>query len=238
MKIRILSLTALIMVTTIVANSQARDCQNPNRKTYNSRPAFCSPEGTRGVGITLMVNGNSVAIPDLRCSCLPIALRYNNPGVLKTPAGGWKTQLRDSAGRPIADKKGHALFGSVQDGIAAWGEWMKRRIERNRLRTAFQIMSLYAPPNDCVGSVGKPPNCPFGINPTLQYATQVARAVNKGPKEPLNLNGKRREGRASLFSVFSTIATFEIGSDFCKSRCEIDRDVFEKAMDSVWGVVE
>jgi hypothetical protein len=236
---RIISLTAaMITLATIVANGQVRDCKNPNRKTYNPKPAFCSPEGTRGVGITLMVNGNRVAIPDLRCSCLPIALRYNNPGVLKTPAGGWKTQLRDRAGKAIADNKGHALFGSVQDGIAAWGEWMKRRIERDHLRTAFQIMSLYAPPDDCVGSVGKPPNCPFGINPTFQYAEQVARAVNKGPKEPLNLNGKHREGRASLFSVFSTIATFEIGSDFCKSRCEINRDMFEKAMDSVWGVVE
>ena len=237
MKIRIISLTVMIMVTAVVANSQV-NCKNPNGKTYNSKPAFCSPKGTRGAGITLMVNGNRVAIPDLRCPCLPIALRYNNPGVLKTPAGGWKTQLRDRAGRAIADKKGHALFGSVQDGIAAWGEWMKRRIEINRLRTAFQIMSLYAPPTDCVGSIGKPPNCPFGINPTLEYATQVASAVNKGPKEPLNLNGRHREGRASLFSIFSTIATFEIGSDFCNSRCEIDRDMFEKAMDSVWGVVE
>jgi hypothetical protein len=238
MKTKLISLTPLmIMLASIVAHGQVGACKNPNRKTYNPRPAFCAPEGTRGIGITLLVDGNRVRIPDLRCSCLPIALRYNNPGVLKTPAGGWKTQLRDRRGRAIADNKGHALFGSVQDGIAAWGEWMKRRIERDHLSTAFQIMSLYAPPDDCVGSVGRPPNCPFGINPTLQYAEQVARAVNKGPRETLNLDGTHSEGRASLFSIFSAIATFEIGSDFCKSGCEISRDVFEKTMDSVWGTV-
>jgi hypothetical protein len=115
---------------------------------------------------------------------------------------------------------------------------MKRAVERDQLATAFQIMSLYAPPDDCVGSIGKPPNCPYGINPTLEYATHVAKAVNKGPQEPLNLDGASREGRDSLYSLFSAISTFEIGADFCKTRCETSRAVFEKAMDSIWGRVE
>ena len=228
----------LVAISTVLANGQVEVCKNPNRKTYNRKPAFCAPEGTRGVGISLVIDGEKVSIPDLRCSCLPIALRYNNPGVLKTPRAGWKTQLRDSNGRAIADSKGHALFGSVEDGIAGWVEWMKRRSKRKRLKTAFQIMSLYAPPDDCVGSIGKPPNCPYGINPTLEYARQVASAVNKGPKEPLNLNGSTRAGRDSLYALFSAISTFEIGPDFCKARCEIDREVFEKAMDSIWGKVK
>jgi hypothetical protein len=232
------SMIALSTVATILAYGQEGVCKNPNGKTYNRKPAFCAPEGTLGVGISLIVNDESVPIPDLRCSCLPIALRYNNPGVLKTPKGGWKTQLRDSAGRGVADKKGHALFGSVENGIAAWGEWMKRRIERDHLSTAFQIMSLYAPPDDCVGSIGKPPNCPYGINPTIEYAEQVASAVNKGPEEALNLDGATPEGRDSLFSIFSAISNFEIGADFCRSKCEISREVFEKAMDSSWGKLE
>lgn len=234
---RVFVLTAaLLSVTVIPVCAQTGDCKNPNQKTYNKKSAFCAPDGTRGVGISLIVDDEATAIPDARCSCLPIALRYNNPGVLKTPQGGWKTQLRDSDGKPIADAKGHALFGSVEDGIAAWGEWMKRRIERDRFKTAFQIMSLYAPPYDCVGSIGKPPDCPFGINPTLDYAEQVARAVNKGANEELNLDGAHPEGREVLYAFFSAIATFEIGPDFCGSKCKIDRELFNKAMDSVWGV--
>ena len=229
--------TALLTVVALPVYGQTSDCKNPNQKTYNKKPAFCAPDGTRGAGISLVVNDEAIAIPDVRCSCLPIALRYNNPGVLKTPQGGWKTQMRDSAGEPIADAKGHALFASVEDGIAAWGEWMKRRIEKGQLTTAFQIMSLYAPPDDCVGSIGKPPNCPYGINPTLEYAERVAGAVNKGANEELNLDGADAGGREVLYAVFSAIATFEIGSDFCKSKCKISRELFDKAMDSVWGVI-
>jgi len=220
--------TALLTVAALPVYGQTSDCKNPNQKTYNKKPAFCAPDGTRGAGVSLVVNDEAIAIPDVRCSCLPIALRYNNPGVLKTPQGGWKTQMRDSAGELIADAKGHALFGSVEDGIAAWGEWMKRQIDKGQFTTAFQIMSLYAPPDDCVGSVGKPPNCPYGINPTLEYAERVASAVNKGANEELNLDGADAGGREALYAVFSAIATFEIGSDFCKSKCKISRELFEK----------
>jgi len=228
----------LLPLAVMPVYGQADGCKNPNGKTYNKNPAFCAPDGTRGAGISLVVNDETIAIPDVRCSCLPIALRYNNPGVLKTPRDGWKTQLRDNAGKPVADAKGHALFGSVEDGIAAWGEWMKRRIEKDHLSTAFQIMSLYAPPDDCVGSIGKPPDCPFGINPTRRYAEQVASAVNKGPEDELNLDGARADGREALYAIFSSIATFEIGSDFCGSKCVMSREVFDKAMDSVWGAVQ
>lgn len=239
MKTRCAVLAAfLIMFPVRIALGQEIVCQNPKKQPYIKKPPFCAPEGTRGSGITIEVRGQRTSIPDLRCPCLPIALRYNNPGVLKTPQGGWRGQLRDSNGHPVKDGKGHALFPTVEAGIAAWGEWIKRRIERDRLNTAFQIMSLYAPPDDCVGSIGKPPNCPYGVNPTLEYATRVARAVNKGPKDPLNLNGTTMEGRNALFSVFTEIANFEIGRDFCNGRCEVGRDIFEKAMDPIWGKVQ
>ena len=238
MKLNFVLTTVLLAVAAFPVYGQAGSCKNPNGKTYNKNPVFCAPDGTRGIGVSLVVNDETITIPDVRCSCLPIALRYNNPGVLKTPRDGWKTQLRDNAGKPVADSKGHALFGSVEDGIAAWGEWMKRRIEKDRLSTAFQIMSLYAPPDDCVGSIGKPPDCRFGVNPTLKYAEQVASAVNKGPEEELNLDGADADGRAVLYAIFSAIATFEIGADFCGSRCEISLSVFDKAMDSVWGAVQ
>ena len=110
--------TALLTVAASPLYGQTSDCKNPNQKTYKKKPALCAPDSTRGAGISLVVNDEAIAISDVRSSCLPVALRYNNPGVLKTPQEGWKTQIRDSAGEPIADAKVHALFGSVEDGIA------------------------------------------------------------------------------------------------------------------------
>lgn len=228
----------IIFLTAAAERSSAQTCRNPNKKTYHQSPPFCAPDGTRGKGIQVTVNGRQVAVPDDHCSCLPIALRYNNPGVLKTPRGGWNGQLRDARGNAVQDAKGHAVFESVEAGIAAWGEWIKRRIDRDKLKTAFQIMSLYAPPDDCVGSIGKPPDCPFGVNPTLEYAKKVSAAVSKQPHDELNLNGRTRSGRNSLYAVFTVIATFEIGSDFCNGSCLIDRQAFERSMDAVWQSVQ
>jgi hypothetical protein len=215
-------------------------CTNLVKKPYNLSPRYKAPDGTRGQGITIWVKGQLTVIPDTRPGCLPIALRYNNPGVLKTPRQGpWPGQIGK-------DDKSHAIFGSVEQGMAAWGLWMKRRNDSGQKHTAFSIMSMYAPPTDCVGSIGTPPNCPFGINPTLEYASRVAAAVNKAPKDPLNLDGTDcREGREALYALFQQIATFEIGSGFCgsqdgKSRglCGVDRELFDKAMDSAFGPVQ
>lgn len=231
-----LAVAALLLWLAPVTSGQT--CANPNRKVYHPNPPFCAPEGTRGVGISIRGRDGAPAdVPDVRCKCLPIALRYNNPGVLKTPRLGWKGQMRDARGRAVHDSKGHAIFPTVEAGIAAWSEWMRSRAEAGNRRTAFRIMSLYAPPDDCVGSVGTPPNCPYGINPTEEYARRVAAAVGKGPHDTLNLDGRQREGRDTLYSLFSAIITFEIGGDFCKGTCAVSREVFERAMDSSWGPV-
>lgn len=223
----------LLCLATYGALAQADACRNPNRKTYNSAPRFCAPEGTRAEGISIRIDGALKSVPDARCGCLPIALRYNNPGNLKTPAAGpWKGQIGK-------DDKGHALFSTVGDGVAAWNEWLKRRYERDRLRTATQFISLYAPPGDRVGSIGVPPNCPHGPNPTRAYAEKVAAAAGdgRGPDDPLDIDGSSCAGRKTLAALFAQIATLEIGADFCKGPCLVDSTLFASAADAVWGPV-
>src|SRR5687768_9948376 len=191
----LLSPGMLLLIGIVSADSEPL-CKNPVPKPYIRKAPLCAPDGSRGRGIR--IRDTAVAIPDLRCECLPIAIRYNNPGVLKTrKAGYWRGQIGK-------DSKGHAIFESVDAGIAAWATWISIRADRRPPHTAFSLMSLYAPPDDCVGSVGKPPDCPFGTNPTLEYAIRVARAVNKGPQDPLNLDGRDcANGRPSLYSLFT-----------------------------------
>jgi hypothetical protein len=100
------------------------------------------------------------------------------------------------------------------------------------------MMSLYAPPDDCVGSIGTPPNCPYGVNPTLDYAKRVAGRIGKGPEEPMQLDPTDcKEGREALYAVFLEVATFEIGRSFCGGDCAIDRDMFDTAIDATFGPV-
>jgi hypothetical protein len=127
------------------------------------------------------------------------------------------------------------VFASVAEGLAAWSTWIKRRSEEG-LNTAFSLMSLYAPPDDCVGSIGTPPDCPHGLNPTREYAKRIAAAVGKGPDDALNLDGADcSEGRVVLSKLLTEVVTFEVGSDFCGGACLIDARVFTDSMDSVWG---
>ncbi|UUW72400.1 hypothetical protein [Pseudomonas oryzihabitans] len=214
-------------------------CKNLIKAPYNTTPHFFAPDNTRGIGIKIWMNGKITEIPDTRAACLPIALRYNNPGALKTPsAGPWPNQQGK-------DTRGHAIFTDVQSGIRAWGLWFKKKYDSKVPQTAMNIMSIYAPPNDCVGSVGVYPNCPYGINPTREYATRLASSVHKGPDERLNIDGKDcKEGRPALYAIFTEIATFEIGANFCgresktlSPQCVVDKKIFDKAMDAVWGPI-
>lgn len=226
--------------TTTYAQVAVSSCGNPVTTPYNSSPQFFSPDGTRGVGVKIWVHGVLVSIPDTKPACLPIALRYNNLGVLKTPSKGpWPNQT-------TKDGKGHAIFPTVESGITAWGLWMKKKAESGKPQTAMSLMSVYAPPDDCVGSIGSPPNCPYGINPTAEYAARVASSVNKKPMDVLNLDGTDcKEGREALYALFQQIVSFEIGGNFCGREnkntlalCSIDRELFDKAMDAVYGPVD
>lgn len=239
MPINKLLLTMLFTNSIFFASAHAAGapCANPVSTPYNNSPQFFSPDGTRGIGIQIWIKGVLSPIPDVRASCLPIALRYNNPGVLKTPSKApWPNQR-------TKDSKGHAVFSTVEAGITAWGLWMKKKTESGKPQTAMAIMSIYAPEDDCVGSVGKFPDCRYGPNPTKEYATRVAASVNKQPNDVLNLDGTDcKEGRNALYALFQQISSFEIGGDFCGREnkntlalCQIDRNMFDRAMDKAYG---
>jgi hypothetical protein len=215
-------------------------CENAVEEPYNNSPEYFAPDGSRGLGISIWKDGKLSSIPDTTPRCLPIALRYNNLGAVKTQSKGpWPNQI-------AKDSKGHAVFRTVEDGITAWGFWMKNKSTSKKLPTAMSIMSVYAPPTDCVGSKGQPPKCPYGINPTKEYASRVASSVGKQPDDALNLDGTDcKEGREALYKIFLEISTFEIGGDFCGKEnrkslplCVTDRNVFDTAMDSAYGKVD
>jgi|GEM_PF-1923868 len=146
--------------------------------------------------------------------------------------------------RQIAkDKRGHAVFDSVEGGTAAWGLWMRKKFESGRAYSAFDIMSVYAPPDDCVGSIrNKDGQCPYGLNPTQVYAERVAASVGKKANDHLDLNGANCQGgRNGLYALFREIASFEIGGNFCGRKdaasgrvCEIDRAMFDRAPDEAF----
>lgn len=208
----------------------AIECKNPNAKVYNANPKYFAPEGTIGKGLKIAINGELAKVPDIRPACLPIAVRYNNYGVLKTPsAGPW-------AGQFAKDSKGHAVFKTVDDGVRAWVTWIRKRTETPK--SAFEIMSIYAPPDDCVGSVGTPPKCPYGINPTKKYAERVSGALKLGIHDKLDLDASTCPGRMALYAVFKEVATFEIGKDFCAGLCEIDWEMFRDALDATGAEIK
>lgn len=238
MKVNFFNIFGLLLISSITYAKI--ECENLVKIPYNSTPNIYAPKETLGQGIRIWKNGKLIPIPDTRPACLPIALRLNNPGALKTKkAVYWKGQISK-------DKKGHAVFATVEDGVSAMGEWFKTKYNSGKKYTAYDIMSIYAPPAGCVGDVGTPPDhCTYGLNPTKEYATRIANSVNKKYNEPLNLNGSDcKEGREAMYALISEIATFEIGGNFCGKEskkslasCSIDRDMFDRSMDKVFGTI-
>lgn len=212
------------------AVAESKSCNNPQGKTFKVAPLYKAPDATRGAGVLVTINGRLERLPDTTASCLPLSLRLNNPGALQTPrAGPWKGQI-------AKDGHGHAVFATLSDGISAWMTWVARRTAANPNMTAFQMMSIYAPPDDCLGTVSKLPNgkCPPGrpLNPTLTYAKRIAQAVGKQPHDALVLDPTDcKDGRDSLFAIFREIMTFEAGIGFCGgAQCSVDRDIFDEAV--------
>lgn len=223
-----------LILFTLFSSSAYADiiCKNPNRTKYISKAKISSPITTLGQGIKIWSEGKLIDIPDLRPECLPIPLRYNNPGALKTPSKGpWQGQINK-------DKYGHAVFDSMGNGTKAWITWINKKFDANKPITAMKIMSVYAPEDDCVGSIGTPPdNCKYGLNPTKQYASRVASAINKGPLDPIDINKISCIEKENLYyKLFIQIATFEIGGGFCgrmntqsPQMCDVSTSMFKDA---------
>ncbi len=226
----ILTLVFFPFLQSDIAN--ALSCENFGKITYNPAPEFYSPDDQRTVGLLVSVDsGTSVPPADIRPGCLPISFRYNNPGAVKTRSSGfWDGQI-------AKDKKGHAVFDSVQSGVSAWVLLMRDFTENRNLNTAFKIMNIYAPATGCVGDVGTPPNdCDHGLNPTEEYARKVANAVGRGPHDKLDLNPESNPNAAPLIeALFTEIATFEAGANFCNKECSANNEIFKNALAVVWG---
>jgi hypothetical protein len=209
-------------------------CANPGGKRYIGTATYFAPDATRTKGILVTVGNGRGPVPDTRPECLPLPIRLNNPGALKTPnAGPW-------AGQIGKDRKGHAIFKDVGSGVSAWTLWIHRRVKEGR-DTAFKLMSMYAPPDDCVGSIDKIKNaagkwvCPPGVslNPTRQYAERVAMAAGKKADDVLFTKAPScPASRNQLFAMLEEVMRFENGSFCGKNGCSVNRALFDAALDA------
>jgi hypothetical protein len=186
-------------------------CDNLNHKVYNSNPHYFAPKDSLGEHFKVWKGDRLIPIPDIKPECLPLALRYNNPGALKTPR---KFMWDGQVGK---DEKGHAIFKSTSYGVKAWIKWMSTKFSSGKDYSIFSIISIYAPPDDCVGSIGTPPNnCKFGLNPTATYAEKIAKNIKMNPNSTIIASRLSTDEKNELYySIFKSISTFEIGSDFC-----------------------
>lgn len=147
-----------------------------------------------------------------------LCIRYNNYWCMK--AVGWE-------GETGKDSRGHAMFDDPVYAARAVARQFRTWWYRDQRRTAFKIMSAYAPPDDCVGSIGTPPNCKYGINPTEEYATRVAKAVEKGPHDQLELfDAKGKLNRKVAIPLMQAIARFEITEKY-----EVSQDLISLGID-------
>ena len=230
MRRRVVFLTAIVGCWASTAYSQTDACKNPGAVRYIRTATLYAPDETRTDGLKIGLPTKMRDVPDRRPECLPLPVRFNNPGALQTPkAGPWEGQIGK-------DKKGHAIFKSIEAGVGAWLTWVQRRAAEGR-NTPFKLMSMYAPPDDCVGSVDKLPNgkCPpgFPLNDTAGYAKKIAQAFGVGTNSSVELSVKTCEQRAALKVFLQEVVTMENGKNFCASRCEIDPLVFERAANAV-----
>ena len=196
----------------------AQHCRNPGNIRYHpSNPQFYAPIKTRALGFLIEVDSNPRRPPDLKPECPPLGIRYNNPGALKTPnAGPWDRQIG-------MDRKGHAIFPMVEDGVVAWLTWVQRRA-KSGVNTPFELMSMYAPPD-------------VPRNDTRRYARRVAAALGVGPNDTVSLTGANCSGRRGLKAFFSEIMVLELGRAFCNKRCGVRRALFNRAADKVFGSI-
>lgn len=206
-------------------------CGNAVTKPFHASPIFLAPDDTRVSGILVNIDdGAGQPIRDTRPACLPLALRLNNPGAQKSG---------EAPGQMGADAKGHAIFATPAAGIAEIVRWVERR-QREGKGSAFAMMSRYAPPDDCIGSVDKLPSgeCPpgFPLNPTREYAARIAAALGKGPMDDLGLGRHKCAGERRAIRIFvEEIMTFESGVGFCEGRCGMTDALFNAAIDMAWG---
>lgn len=151
----------------------------------------------------------------------PLGIRYYNFGCIKTPINNWWDGQIDK------DKYGHAIFNEAKWGILAFIKLTVRHIEVNKRNTPYKFMSIYAPPDDCIGSIRNPDgSCKYGKNPTKRYSEKIANSLGCEIHDIINLRDLENNLSAQEISIlFSAIAQFELGLD-----CKITVDSIVEAL--------
>lgn len=183
-------------------------------------PAYSAEQISRE-GLSVIQNGQSTPAvftqEQLNANGM-LCIRHNNYWCLK--ALGWNGEIGK-------DARGHAIFSSPVYAARAIAIQLRTWWYRDEYRTVFKIMTSYAPPDDCVGSVGTPPNCKYGINPTEEYATWVAKAVNLGPHDPIDLfDTKGKLNRKVAIPLMQAIAQFELTKKY-----HVSQDIISAGID-------
>lgn len=113
------------------------------------------------------------------------------------------------------DSDRHAAFQEAELGARAAARNLRTAYFLRGRKTAFEVMSTYAPPTDCIGSNAarlKDGTCKNGYNPTLKYATTIAGKINKGPHDDMELfDRSTKMANGSLAAILQAIAKFETG---------------------------
>jgi hypothetical protein len=178
--------------------------------SQNGQRVGLAREG-RAVSETITFTDAQLQRPGMVC------IRHNNYWCMKSV--GWQGEIG-------SDSRGHANFSDPAYSARAAARQLHTWRRRDKLRTAFEIMSKYAPPDDCVGSIGRPPNCPHGINPTREYAIKVAEAVGKGPDDDLGLFDQNLKMNKSIaIPILRAISAFELPDPYIATDDLIRRGI-------------
>lgn len=151
----------------------------------------------------------------------PLGIRYFNFGCIKTKQSGfWLGQIDK-------DKFGHAIFKSPLYGIRTMVILNAEIIEKRGKNTLFKFFNVYAPNNDCVGSIKDDKgNCLYGYNKPEQYAQKVADALGIQIHDSLVLRDSQGSIDLKLMTLLvSEVAKFETGKN-----CKFEQETVEKAM--------
>jgi len=112
------------------------------------------------------------------------------------------------------DADNHTAFLNASYGARAVVRNLRTAYFKRNLKSAYQIMSIYAPVNDCIGSkAGMRPDgtCIFGKNPTEMYARVAAKGITDDTNVDLQLFDKNGNATSALTIFLQHVSTMETG---------------------------
>ncbi len=152
----------------------------------------------------------------------PLGIRYYNFGCVKTKQKGfWMGQI-------AKDKFGHAIFKAPIYGIRAMALLNIEIIEQRKKNTLLKFFNVYAPSDDCVGSIRDDKgNCIYGYNHPEVYAKKVGDALGIKIDVPINIRNDKGEINTKLMALLlNAVGKFETSKD-----CKIEESTIARALD-------